>query len=89
MQALREACRVQAVVTIALLPLTLFWFYQISIVSPLANAFAIPVVSYIVTPLAIAGALLPQFIGKWLLLPAHMTMATKAPAHLGSSHIQR
>jgi len=74
MQALREACRVQAVVTIALLPLTLFWFYQISIVSPLANAFAIPVVSYIVTPLAIAGALLPQFIGKWLLLPAHMTM---------------
>jgi competence protein ComEC len=73
-QALREACRVQAVVTIALLPLTLYWFYQVSIVSPLANAFAIPVVSYIVTPLAIAGALLPDFIGKWLLLPAHATM---------------
>jgi len=73
-QALREACRVQAVVTIALLPLTLYWFYQVSIVSPLANAFAIPVVSYIVTPLAIAGALLPDFIGKWLLLPAHTTM---------------
>jgi competence protein ComEC len=74
MQALREACRVQAVVTIALLPLTLYWFYQISIVSPLANAFAIPVVSYVVTPLAIAGALLPGFIGKWFLLPAHATM---------------
>ena len=73
-EALKEACRVQAVVTIALLPLTLFWFYQISIVSPLANAVAIPVVSYIVTPLAIAGALLPDFIGKWLLLPAHTTM---------------
>ncbi|QWE16006.1 DNA internalization-related competence protein ComEC/Rec2 [Polynucleobacter sp. AP-Nino-20-G2] len=73
-QALREACRVQAVVTIALLPLTLYWFYQVSIVSPLANAIAIPVVSYIVTPLAIAGALLPEFIGKWLLLPAHATM---------------
>ena len=73
-QALREACRVQAVVTIALLPLTLYWFYQVSIVSPLANAFAIPVVSYIVTPLAIAGALLPDFIGKWLLIPAHATM---------------
>ena len=28
-QALREACRVQAVVTIALLPLTLYWFYQV------------------------------------------------------------
>ncbi|WP_255536716.1 DNA internalization-related competence protein ComEC/Rec2 [Polynucleobacter sp. 80A-SIGWE] len=74
MQALREACRVQAVVTIALLPLTLYWFYQVSIVSPLANAVAIPVVSYIVTPLAIAGALLPDFIGKWLLMPAHATM---------------
>ncbi|QWE19738.1 DNA internalization-related competence protein ComEC/Rec2 [Polynucleobacter corsicus] len=73
-QALREACRVQAVVTIALLPLTLYWFYQVSIVSPLANAIAIPVVSYIVTPLAIAGALLPDFIGKWLLIPAHATM---------------
>ncbi|MBU3601851.1 DNA internalization-related competence protein ComEC/Rec2 [Polynucleobacter sp. AM-25C3] len=72
--ALREACRVQAVVTIALLPLTLYWFYQVSIVSPLANAVAIPVVSYIVTPLAIAGALLPDFIGKWLLVPAHATM---------------
>lgn len=73
-QALREACRVQAVVTLALLPLTLYWFYQVSIVSPLANAFAIPLVSYIVTPLAIAGALLPEFIGHWLLLPAHASM---------------
>ncbi|MBU3628174.1 DNA internalization-related competence protein ComEC/Rec2 [Polynucleobacter sp. AP-Reno-20A-A9] len=73
-QALREACRVQAVVTLALLPFTLYWFYQVSIVSPLANAFAIPLVSYIVTPLAIAGALLPEFIGRWLLLPAHASM---------------
>lgn len=70
-QALREACRVQAVVTLALLPFTLFWFYQVSIVSPIANAFAIPLVSYIVTPLAIAGALLPEFISPYLLLPAH------------------
>jgi competence protein ComEC len=73
-QALREACRVQAVVTIALLPFTLYWFYQVSVVSPLANAFAIPLVSYVVTPLAIAGALLPEFIGRWLLLPAHLAM---------------
>jgi competence protein ComEC len=73
-QALREACRVQAVVTIALLPLTLYWFYQVSVVSPLANAFAIPLVSYVVTPLAIAGALLPELIGKWLILLAHIAM---------------
>jgi competence protein ComEC len=73
-EALREACRVQAVVTLALLPLTFYWFYQTSVVSPLANAFAIPLVSYVVTPLAIAGALLPEFIGRWLLLPAHASM---------------
>ncbi|WP_251367666.1 DNA internalization-related competence protein ComEC/Rec2 [Polynucleobacter sp. AP-Titi-500A-B4] len=74
LQALREACRVQAVVTIALLPFTLYWFYQVSVLSPIANAFAIPLVSYVVTPLAIAGALLPEFIGRWLLLPAHASM---------------
>ena len=74
LQAIREACRVQAVVTIALLPFTLYWFYQVSVVSPFANALAIPVVSYVVTPLAIAGALLPDFIGRWLLLPAHASM---------------
>jgi len=73
-RALSEACRVQAVVTIALLPFTLYWFYQVSLVSPIANAFAIPIVSYVVTPLAIAGALLPDFIGRWLLLPAHIAM---------------
>lgn len=73
-QALREACRVQAVVTLALLPFTLYWFYQVSVVSPLANAFAIPLVSYIVTPLAIMGALLPEFLGKWLMMPAHASM---------------
>ena len=73
-QALREAGRVQALVTIALLPFTLYWFYQVSVVSPLANAFAIPLVSYVVTPLAIMGALLPAFLGKWLMLPAHAAM---------------
>jgi competence protein ComEC len=73
-KAMQEACRVQAVVTLALLPLTLYWFYQASAVSPLANAIAIPLVSYVVTPLAIAGALLPEFIGQWLLLPAHASM---------------
>jgi competence protein ComEC len=79
-QALIESCRVQAVVTIALLPLTLYWFYQVSIISPLANALAIPLVSYVVTPLAIAGALLPEFIGKWLLLLAHTSMEYAALA---------
>lgn len=85
-QALREACRVQAVVTIALLPLTLYWFYQISIVSPLANAFAIPLVSYVVTPLAISGALLPEFIGKYCLMLAHACMEYLAVALSGMAN---
>jgi len=34
-------------------------FQQVSLVSPIANAVAIPVVSLVVTPLALAGAVLP------------------------------
>jgi competence protein ComEC len=72
--ALSEACRVQTVVTIALLPLTFYWFYQTSIVSPIANALAIPLVSYVVTPFAIVGALLPEWLGQWFLKLAHLAM---------------
>ena len=73
-QSFIEASRVQAVVTIALLPLTLFWFSQVSIVSPLANAFAIPLISFIVTPFAMLGAVLPQPINEWSLWIAHTCM---------------
>ena len=77
-KALGEACRVQVVVTIALLPFTLYWFYQVSLVSPLANAIAIPLVSYVVTPFAISGALLPELLGKWMLIVAHASMESLA-----------
>jgi len=53
---LREAARVQWVVTIALVPLTVVLFQQVSLVSPLANAIAIPVVSLLVTPLSLVAA---------------------------------
>ena len=66
-----EAARVQAVVTIALIPLTLYWFYQISLISPIANAIAIPVVSFLVTPFAMLGAFLPWFFGDVFLWIAH------------------
>ena len=55
----REAVVAQVAVTIALWPLLAAWFGEVSIVSPLANAFAIPVVSLAVVPLTLAGALLP------------------------------
>ncbi len=53
---MRDAVRVQAAVTIALVPLTLALFQQVSTVSPIANALAIPLVSLVVTPLALLGA---------------------------------
>lgn len=76
--AMKESCRLQWIVTIALLPCTLFWFYQASIVSPLANALAIPVISFVVTPLAIAGALLPEWFATFLLKLAHFVMELTA-----------
>jgi competence protein ComEC len=46
-------------VTIGSLPLLLFFFQQFSLVSPLANAVAIPVVSFLITPLALVFSVLP------------------------------
>ena len=40
-------------------------------VTGLANAVAIPLVSFVVTPLSLAGAVLPTPIGTWLLRAAH------------------
>ena len=51
--------RVQWAVTLALIPPLLAMFQQVSLVSPLANALAIPLVSFIVVPPALAGMLLP------------------------------
>ncbi|MBS1191838.1 MAG: ComEC/Rec2-related protein:DNA internalization-related competence protein ComEC/Rec2 [Rhodocyclaceae bacterium] len=45
--------------TLASLPVLLLVFQQFSLVSPLANAVAIPVVSFMVTPLALLAAAVP------------------------------
>ena len=55
---LHAATRVQVAVTLALIPATVLLFHQLSIVSPLVNAVAIPLVSWAVTPLALIGAAL-------------------------------
>lgn len=57
-ERLLDAGRVQLAVTVALIPLTIALFAQLSLVSPLANAVAIPLVSLVVTPLALLGAAL-------------------------------
>ncbi len=56
-QGLREQLRI----TFALLPLTLLLFGQISTVSLLANAVAIGIVTFIVTPLAMVGVVWSTF----------------------------
>lgn len=68
----RGAVLEQLAVTVAMLPMLLALFQEVSLVSPLANALAIPVVSLLVVPLAIGGA----FLGAgWLLDAAHQLMA--------------
>lgn len=60
---LLAATRLQILVTLALLPPLAWLFNEISVVSPLANAYAIPIIGVLVTPLALllAGcALMPQ-----------------------------
>lgn len=54
-----EAVNTQWSVTVGLLPFLIFMFGQASIVSPVANAFAIPIISLLVVPLSILGALIP------------------------------
>ena len=57
----KEWAKAQWAVTLGMMPALLLLFQQFSLVSPLANAVAIPVVSFIVTPLVLAAAALPQF----------------------------
>src|SRR5512139_3831939 len=68
-EKLRGWATVQAAVTLALAPALLLLFQQVSIVSPLANAIAIPVVSWLVTPLALLGVLVPPLwqAAAWLM----------------------
>jgi competence protein ComEC len=51
--------REQWVVTVALAPLTLLLFGQVSLVGLVANALAIPWVTLVITPLAMLGVLVP------------------------------
>ena len=51
--------REQWVITVALAPLTLLLFGQVSVVGLVANALAIPWVTLVVTPLAMLGVLVP------------------------------
>lgn len=60
---LGQATRLQLLVTLGLTPLLAFLVYQVSVGSPLANAVAIPSVTFIVTPLALLCAALSVLPG--------------------------
>jgi competence protein ComEC len=68
--------RAQWAVTLGMLPALLALFQQFSLVSPLANAVAIPLVSFVITPLALLGTLplldpllsLAHFFTAWLMV---------------------
>ncbi|MDR1935449.1 MAG: DNA internalization-related competence protein ComEC/Rec2, partial [Candidatus Accumulibacter sp.] len=68
---LRQWGAAQWAVTVGGLPMLLLFFQQFSLVSPLANAVAIPAVSFVVTPLALVYTLLPWppllHLDHWLL----------------------
>ena len=63
----RGALRVQLAISVALIPLLLAQFQSFPLLSPLANLVAIPIVSFVVTPLVLLSLPWPN---AWLLLPA-------------------
>lgn len=64
--------RTQWAVSVGLIPLLLAMFQQVSLVSPLANAIAIPAVGLVIVPVALAGTVVPF---DWPLALAHALMA--------------
>ncbi len=59
--------RQQAVATVGLAPLSLLFFQQVSVVGAVANLVAIPWVTVVVTPLALAGVIVAPLwdLGAW------------------------
>jgi len=75
---LKAATHSQYVVTVGLVPLTMLLFGQISLVSPIANAVAIPLISFIITPLSLIGSVLPSPLSDGALQFAHWLIALLA-----------
>lgn len=64
---LAVATRLQLAITLALMPILAWIFHEVSIASPLANAYAIPVIGAVVTPMALVTAALSVVPGAgWL-----------------------
>jgi competence protein ComEC len=85
--------RVQWAITVGLAPAALLLFGQISVAGPIANAVAIPVISVIVTPLALLAALIPAdfilSIAAWLVecLLQFLEACAALPGALWQQHV--
>jgi competence protein ComEC len=60
--------RVQLMLGVGLAPLTVAWFAQVSVIAPLTNLVAVPLFTFIIMPLALAGTVLLPFKGGAVLL---------------------
>ncbi len=65
----RDTLRTQWIATLGLTPLTLVFFQQISVVGFVANLISIPLITLVVTPLALLGvAFVPLWtLGAWVM----------------------
>jgi competence protein ComEC len=73
-RALRGGLRTQVVATVSLAPLTLVFFQQVSLIGFVANLLAIPLITFVITPLALAGVLAPPL---WSLSAACVQALTR------------
>lgn len=89
----RQWVRIQWAITAGLAPAALLLFAQVSLAGPLANALAIPLVSAVITPLALGAALLPidallqcaQWLVEWLL--QYLEWCASLPGALWQQHV--
>ena len=85
--------RVQWAITVGLAPAALFLFSQVSLAGPIANAIAIPLVSVVITPLALAAAAIPVDailqVAQWLvdLLLRYLEWCAALPGALWQQHV--
>ena len=71
------AMRIHGLTALALSPLLLLFFQQVSLIAPAANLVAVPVVSLLVVPMALLGVMLlwiTPVLAQWLLSFADMIL---------------
>ncbi len=68
-----EVIKINWATSVGLAPLLLFFFQQVSLISPLANFIAVPVISILVVPVALIGVFLMfavPIVAPWLFIAA-------------------